>query len=146
MAGDVKIPPWHKPPVDVTVSELREFMAQHGADVSVLTTWTRETSVYQFITIGSNRAYADAAVVLRNTLADALKLTPLDPGGEDLRGDHPNVSLTLEQVDFMLWLLGYINAASEEMDAGHKEYIMKHHNALLPVLGNAKKRIVNKPV
>ncbi len=146
MAGDVKIPEWREPAIDVPVQDLREFVAKYGPNVAVLTTWVRKHGIYQFVTIGSSRSYSDSAVNLRNIIAGALRLNPLDPTKEDLRDDHPNVNLTREQIDFLLWLLGYIHAATKDMDAGHKEYIMKHHGKLLPIFGDAKEKIVNKPV
>lgn len=140
------IPVWREPAVDIPVKDLREFIAKYGPNVAVLTTWVRKHGVYQFVTIGSNRSYSDSAVELRNIIAGALRLTPLDPTKEDLRGDHPNVSLTQEQLDFLLWLLGYINGGSGSMDAGHRQYVQKYHDQLLPLLGDAKEKIVNKPV
>ena len=147
MAGNVKgkIPNWHYPPVPVPVQSLREFIAQHGQSVAVLTLWTKELGGYQFVTIGADRWHADAAVNLLNIITKALNLAPLKVL-EDLRGDHPNVSLTLDQLNFLLWLLGYIYANTDTMDAGHKEYVQKYHDQLLPVLINANEKIVNKPV
>lgn len=146
MAEDVKdkIPKWRYPPVPVPVQSLRQFIAGHGQSVAVLTLWTKELGGYQFVTIGADTWHADAAVNLRNIITQALNLTPLETL-EDLRLDHPNVSLNLEQLDFLLWLLGYIYSAMDTMDAGHKGYVQKYHDQLLPLFGNAKEKIVNRP-
>lgn len=145
MNNSHSIPPWRKPAVDVPVQALREFLAQYGPNVAVLVTWVEATKEHQFVTIGSDIGFANAAVRLRNLIVEKIGADKFGPTTEDLRGDHPNVSLTLEQIDFALWLLGYIFAARELMDQAHRDYISKYHDQLLPVLGDAKDRLVKQP-
>lgn len=148
MGGNVKskIPEWRRPAVDIPVQDLREFIARYGPSVAVLVTWTEATKKHQFVTIGSDVGFANAAVRLRNLIANKMGLEKLDQTTEDLRGDHPNVSLNVDQLDFLLWLLGYIYADKNMMDAGHKVFVQKYHDQLLPIFGDAKEEIVNKPV
>lgn len=140
-----KIPPWRKPPVDVPVQALREFMSLYGADVSVLVTWTHETNRYQFVTIGSDHLYSHSAVNLRNEIAKILGLDALGPVKEDLRADHPNLQLTPDQINFVLWVLGRLWAEKDDLGKGHKKYIRKHHDKLLKLLGDAKTVLESKP-
>jgi hypothetical protein len=139
------LPPWRKPPVDVPVQALREFMAKHGADVSVLTTWTHETNCYQFVTVGADWHYANSAVNLRNVIAGGLDLHPLDPKIEDLRSDHPNVALSTEQIQFLLWVLGRLYAETDKRGKGFKKYVRRHHDALLEILSQAKSILTHQP-
>lgn len=121
-------------------------MAKHGADVSVLVTWTHETGAYQFVTIGSDQLYADSAVNLRNLIAEGLKLHPLDPAVEDLRGDHPNIALSPDQIDFLLFTLGFISGeASKRGEGKFREYVKKHHNPIIERLGRSKSILKHKP-
>lgn len=135
------VPEWNKPPVPVPVQALREFMSRFGADVSVLTTWTHEDPAnYQFVTIGSDRLYAEAAVRLRDEISKGMNLSVAGPNNEDLRQDHAKVDLTLGQIDFLLWVLGWMFAEKDRMDDAHRQYIEKYHDQLLPILGDAKER------
>jgi hypothetical protein len=47
------------------------------------------------------------------------------------------VLLTPKQSDFLLYTLGYMLAAADRMDDGHKFYIQEHHYAILPKLHGA---------
>lgn len=139
------VPKWRKPPVDVPVQALREFMAKYGADVTVMVTWSREEGSYQFVTIGSDQFYADSAVNLRNLIADGLKLHPLSPTVEDLRGDHPNVALDSEQIDFLIWALGFISGKALNRDQKFKDYVQKHHDPIVERLGRSSSILKHKP-
>lgn len=130
------IPEWKKPPVSIPVQDLREFIAKYGPDVSVLTTWSHETNSYQFVTIGADKHYADAAVRLRDVLTKSLSLGPNGPNDEDLRHEHPNVKLSHEQLFFLLWLLGFISA-QEGLSDEKQKFVEKYHDELLPLLGAA---------
>jgi hypothetical protein len=81
-------PTWVKPPRRIAVQDLREFIAPFGKDVSVLVAWTHESG-YQFITVGADAVYADAAVRLRDLLVKGIGIE-LGPYDEDRRGEHPN--------------------------------------------------------
>jgi hypothetical protein len=91
------IPAWQKPPTPVNVQALREFIAPFGPDVAVLVTWTHEKG-YQFVTVGCDRRYADAALGLRNLLVGpGLGLVMTGPDEEDLRAEHRPEPWTQEQ-------------------------------------------------
>ena len=51
------------------------------------------------------------------------------------------IELTDEQVSFLLYVMGYMLAASDGMDDGHKYYIEGHHWAIMPKLIGATKRV-----
>lgn len=141
--GAWPVPEWQNPQIDIPVQDLREFLCKYGPSVSVLVTWSQDRA-YNFITIGSDRLYADAAVRLRNEIADKLGDGQFTLK-EDLRGDHPNVALTLEQLDFILWLLGRIFAVSSFLSDAHQKYIEKHHDALMNLVGDAKEKLAKAP-
>lgn len=129
------IPEWNKTPVPVPIETLRSLTAAHGQDVAVLVTWHHEAE-YNFVTIGSDSLYADAAVRLRDVMAKNLGFESLGID-RDLRHEHPNVKINQEQRDFIVWMLGYMYGESEHLDEKHRAYVLKYHNELIPVFGNA---------
>lgn len=131
--------------MDVPVQALREFIARYGPHVSVLTTWSAKTQTYQFVTIGSTLQYSTLAVNLRNIIAENLDLGALGPTTEDLRQDHPNVSLNMDQINFLTWVLGRLFAEKDSLDVGHRLYIDSHHDTLLELFGKAKDQINDQP-
>lgn len=139
------IPAWTKPPVDVPVQSLRDFVATHGHDIAVLVTWTHETASFQFVTIGSTQFFANSAVKLREMIADHLGLNPLGPTTEDLRGDHPNLSLNDDQMNFLIWTLGFMSGEAAKRDEKFQEYVKKYHDVLIERLAQAKRVLENKP-
>jgi hypothetical protein len=139
------IPKWTKPPVDVPVQALREFAAKYGQDVTVMVTWTHETNSYQFVTAGSDRLYSDSAVDLRDIIAKGLGMAEDGPAKEDLRGDHPNVVLTKEQIDFLVWGLGYLTGALSKRSTKHKDYLNQHHDAVAERLNQARSLLEKAP-
>lgn len=139
------IPTWTKPPVDVPVQSLRDFVAAHGPDIAVLVTWTHETASFQFVTIGSTQFFADSAVKLREMIADHLGLNPLGPTTEDLRGDHPNLSLNDDEMNFLIWILEFMSGEATKRDEKFQEYIKKYHDVLIERLAQAKRVLENKP-
>lgn len=144
--GEPMIPPWTKPPVDVPVQDLREFISQYGPDVTVLVTWTHETNSYQFVTVGSDRLYADSAVKLRDVIAEGLGLTKDGPAKEDRRGDHPNVALNPKQLHFLLWTLGRLYAKADmTRNRAFRQYVAKHHDEVHEILGNALEAFEKAP-
>lgn len=138
------IPEWRKPAVNIPVQDLREFIAKYGPDVAVLVTWD-PVKIYQFVTIGSDGGYANAAVRLRNILANKLGAEPLGPTLEDRRSDHPNVSLDKDQLAFLLWALGHLYAEADQMNEEGREFFMKHHDQLFTLLGNALENFKHQP-
>jgi len=129
------IPKWKKTPVPVPIETLRALAAKHGQDVTVLVTWHRD-GVFNFTTVGSDFVYADAAVRMRDILAKNLGIESLGID-RDLRHEHPNVSLTKEQIDFVLWILGYMRGRAEKLDQKHRDYVLKYHDELLPIIAAA---------
>lgn len=140
-----KIPKWQKPPIEMPIQDMREFIAKYGHDVAILVTWTHESGAYQFTTIGSDQLYADTAVNLRNLIADGLALHPLDPKIKDLRGDHPNVALNMDQLQFLLWILGRTYVEADKFSTKHRRYIKKYHDQLLTLFGKAIVILAVKP-
>lgn len=136
------IPKWKKTPVQVSIETLRKLAATHGQDVTVLVTWHRD-GVFNFTTVGSDFVYADAAVRLRDTLAKNLDIKSLGID-RDLRHEHPNVKLTPDQIDFMLWLLGYMRGLADKLDKKHRDYVLKHHDELLPIIAAATAKRKNE--
>ena len=119
------IPAWTKPPIPVSVQALREFVAKHGPDVSVLVTWTHETNNFQFVTAGINLRYANSAVNLRNILAGKLNLA-LGEITEDLRDQHPNVSLTQDELVVLTRALDRVNA-DDNLSPARRNSFEKHY-------------------
>ena len=146
------LPKWIKPPKEITIEKLRELAAAHGQDIAVLVTWAWDNNVTNLVTSGSDELYAQLAVETREKIASALGLVGTKLTG-DLRFDHikpPNedphapkitVSLTHEDLFFLLWLLGHINSAADEMDQNHKDFIDRYHDRLLPLFGNAYEQV-----
>ncbi len=54
--------------------------------------------------------------------------------------EPPKVQVIVDkaQLDFLIWSLGYIYGAADNMDDAHKAFIGLHHGQLLPILTNAK--------
>jgi hypothetical protein len=48
------------------------------------------------------------------------------------------ITVDKAQLDFLLWSIGYIFGASDNMSEAHKAFIGLHHAALLPILVEAK--------
>lgn len=137
------IPTWNKPPRKPTIDELRVFAATTGQDVSVLVNWTHETNDYTFTTVGSDKLYADAAVRLRDILT-ANGNIKLNGQEIDLRHEHPNVRLTKEHLFFLLWLLGRTYAALDKMSTESRTLLLKHHDELVDILGDAYEKYETK--
>ena len=128
------------------VQDLREFISQYGPDVTVLVTWSNETKCHNFVTVGSERIYSDDAVMLRNHIAKALGLLPLEPTKEDRRHEHPNVALTAPQLRFLIWNLGRLAAASDaSTKPNFKKYVTEHHDAVHEILGQALENLNKAP-
>lgn len=155
------LPKWSDTPTPVTIEELRALLAPHGQAIGVLVTWAWQNDITNTVTVGSDELYAQVAVQARDQIAKAIglkggKLTgdlrfdhlKPPPDGEDQpQKPHIQVSLTFEDTGFLLWLLGYIKSASDEMDQKHQEYINGYHERLLPIIGRAHEgigKIVNK--
>jgi hypothetical protein len=142
-----KIPKWRKPAVDIPVQDLREFIARYGPDVAVLTTWSDSTKSYQFVTIGSDVFFADGAVRMRDLITKSLDVKNLGPATEDLRGDHPNVSLTQDQINFLLWTLGWMYAESGAFtQSGKTDWFRRHHDEVLRCFQAAIEQFSKQPV
>lgn len=43
--------------------------------------------------------------------------------------------LTQEDIEFILWCLGYIVGSSDKLDNKHKEYIKENHDRVLSKIG-----------
>lgn len=136
------IPKWKKTPVPVPIETLRKLTAQHGQDVAVLVTWHRDGN-FNFTTIGSDFIYADAAVRLRDTMAKNLGIESLGID-RDLRHEHPNVTLTAPQLEFITWLLGFAYGLAEKMEGKRRAYVLKYHNKLHPIIGEAYEKAKNE--
>jgi hypothetical protein len=117
---------FNKPPHPVTVEELRQFIHDFGPDVTVLVTWSHETG-YQFVTVGLNREYADAAVHLRDLIAQALQLNLGNPL-EDLRQEHQDKPWTDAQKEALLRVLDSVSATLDDVPLEKKlQFIYVHH-------------------
>lgn len=55
-----------------------------------------------------------------------------------------NVDLTADQIDFLLYGLGFLLSTSKVMSDTSTFWIREHHDAILPKLIGAKKRVVEE--
>lgn len=132
------IPKWKETPTPVAIETLRDLTAAHGQSVSVLVTW-HPTDNYNFVTIGCDKAYADAAVRLRDAMAKNLGIESLGID-RDLRHEHPALQFSPDQTDFLLWTLGYMRGAAEKLDEKHRTYVLKYHDELISMIASEKSK------
>ncbi len=66
-----------------------------------------------------------------NKIVEALKEQDKEYG--TLREVCSNVlGFTEDEITFILWMLGFICGSVDKLDDEHREYIVSHHNELLP--------------
>jgi hypothetical protein len=142
------IPKYAKKPKPVEIQDLRKFIAPFGQDVAVLMTWNWQNNITNMITAGSDQLYAHHAAKARELFEKALGF---QPGGKltgDLRHEHLKgpaqteqegavVSLTHEDLGFLIWLLGRVDSEKDSLDKKHQEYMSKYHDRLFPIFGRA---------
>ena len=80
---------WSEQATPITVEDARILAAKYGQDVVVIVAWNRKTNIHNFVTVGSELLYANAAVALRDQIKDLMGVSEL-PGGthEDRRHEH----------------------------------------------------------
>lgn len=140
------IPQYVKPPIPIPVQALRDFVCKYGPDVAVLATWTHEEGGinYRFVTVGSNRQYADGAVRLRDLFAQVLELPNHPKFLEDLRADHPAISSTTLKA--LLDVLHYeLPNRYENLTAFQKTLINQQQYAEIERERNQSKATVPEP-
>ncbi len=155
------IPKYAKTAKPVTIDDLRKFVAPFGQDIAVLMTWNNKDNITNLVTAGSDQLYAQCAAQAREKFEKVLGFEPADKLTADLRHEHlkgppqteqkeaqvPHivVSLTHEDLGFLLWNLGRLSAEKRELDKEHQDYIGQYHSRLLPIFGRAYEQIGKLP-
>lgn len=73
-----------------------------------------------------------------DSLKDAIEHTLLSYAIEGEVKVGVQDAITMDELDFVLWMLGYMSGAKDEMDQKHKDYISNHGLAVLPKIAKLK--------